>query len=132
MFNYMTTISGLTATVVLLPGILLWGRQRWAGLTGWTLSAAGTWAIIEGVSLVFIIQTAYWQTLAKQLPAAAVAGFTYETFATIIMGGCVIIFIGVSLLKYQYRNDEKAAGIRMADSGKTAAPKEHYVLTGHG
>lgn len=129
--NFMTPVTFMMASAVLLPGIFLWGRRRWAGLTGWTLSAAGTWAIIEGVSLVFLIQTTYWHSVASQLPPAAAAGFNYQTFATIIMGGCIVIFIGVSLLKYQYRSDEKFAGLSLEDDSETASAEKQYALTGN-
>jgi hypothetical protein len=99
-------LFGLPALVALAIGIALWGRSRWAGMSGWTLAGVGACTMLTGLPMLFMMQTEAWQATMAQADTAA--ELTPDVFITISLIGLLIGLSGAGLLYLQRKKDSQA------------------------
>jgi len=98
---------GVPALIALVFGVVLWGRSRWASVSGWTLLGTGVLTVTSGLSLLSSLQTKAWKA------AMAQAEMPMEVSPAALISMCVIGGLvglsGAGLLLLQRAKDHDAA-----------------------
>ncbi len=102
-----TIVLGIPASVMLGTGCVAWGKARWAGLMGWSLSAAGAASVLNGVLLLFLYHLEPWQQALRSADAGAEM-FTLPNMLAVLVVGSITGIIGGSLLQIQHTRDMRA------------------------
>lgn len=90
----------IPSAIFLIPGILLWGRKRWAAALGWTLLAPSILSVLLSVTFFLMQGTELWMQIESEAEPDAL---------NMLMGsgwnGLIGVLIASILLIWQYKRD---------------------------
>ncbi len=111
---------GFFGLVSLAIGIVLRGKARWAGMSGWTLAVTGGYAVVVGFYMYFIIQTDYW----AEIMANAGSGADFNPTGFLIVGafGALVFLTGGGLIARQYVADTRGAEQLVVAASESETP----------
>ena len=100
---------GIPAIIAFAIGVVLWGRTRWAGFSGWTLAGGGASSALTSLMIAFVQRTEIWEAAMAQSEQAVEldAGFLIR----LSLQGLLIGLIGAALLYRQHQADQTAADL---------------------
>lgn len=107
---------GIPAVFILIAGVFLWGPGRWAVFSGWTITASGIWAVLSGGSILILMQTKMWNSLASQMQTGNVT-ITVNSMSAILLAGIFAVILGIGLINHQYKLDDAAVENAMSRRG---------------
>jgi hypothetical protein len=102
----------IPSAILIIPGILLWGRKRWAASLGWTLLVPSVSSVLLSVTFFLMKGTEMWLQIASEAEP--------EVLDMLIGGGwngLIGVIISAIMLIWQYRYDWEKAEM----SGQAAA-----------